>query len=180
MVDGRMTAEQVAAALDLQPHPEGGFFRETYRCAVSVGTVRGERSLATGILFMVAAGRPSCLHRLAADELWIHQAGAALELLTIDPQGNLRRRSLAALPASRVAGDGQAGTGDAGPSVPQAVVPAGWWQAARLAQGAKETDWSLVACVVTPGFDYRDFELAERHALLAAYPQLEPTIVELT
>jgi uncharacterized protein len=192
-------AVDVAAALRLEPHPEGGYFRETYRSAATVQTGRGERSLATAILFLVTADRPSRLHRLTSDELWIHQGGAALELLLIDADGGLRRRLLSGTAAGVGAGGKHAGLD----GEPQALVPAGVWQAARLAGGSRRPDvtpdgagpagagtreegdvglagWSLVTCVVTPGFDYADFELGEREELLRTFPHLREAIVALT
>jgi predicted cupin superfamily sugar epimerase len=170
------TAEQVARALQLEPHPEGGYFRETYRSPHTLTTPRGERSLSTAILFLVTAGRPSRFHRIASDELWIHQAGAPLELLMIDAGGALRLHVLEAGGAAAAPQRGAAALFE-----PQLVVPAGTWQAARLlGSEADPGEWALVSCVVAPGFDYEDFELAERDALVAEHPQERRIILELT
>jgi predicted cupin superfamily sugar epimerase len=177
-----VAAQEVADALALQPHPEGGYFRETYRSSGMQQTGRGERSLATALLFLVAAGRPSRFHRLTSDEMWIHQAGALLELLLIDAAGALRTHVLGAV-GSVAAPSPQAGPSlDARPSLePQALVPAGTWQAARLfGPAAGPGDWALVTCVVVPGFDYEDFELAQRDALIAQHPDLRQVIIDLT
>jgi predicted cupin superfamily sugar epimerase len=164
--------------LGLQSHPEGGFFRETYRSPHVLRTERGERSIATAILFLVTAGHPSRFHRLASDELWVHQAGAPLELALIAANGagngTLRTCVLGAGWAT-VAPHPDA----ASPYEPQALVLAGTWQAARLA-AIDGADWALVTCVVTPGFEYEDFELARRDSLMGDYPHLRTAILELT
>jgi len=173
------TAEQLAASLRLAPHPEGGFYRETYRSALTLRTPRGERSASTSILFLVTAGSISRMHRLACDELWLHQGGLPLELVTIAPEGELQRRVLGLLGAPRPA----AGGVPAPEELPQAPAPAGSWLAARLAGGPHlpaELAWALVACVCTPGFDFGDFELGERERLLAAYPQHRDVVEAFT
>ena len=163
----RPTAADLAATLGLQPHPEGGFFRETYRADETVATPRGERAASTAILFLVTAAAISHLHRLSSDELWVFQGGLPLELVTLSPGGELE---------TRVLGDPAGGTHEAGgvEAAPQALVPAGSWQGARLAGGPHlpaSGAWALASCIVSPGFEYEDFELGERAALLAAYPE---------
>jgi len=145
----------MAASLGLRPHPEGGYYLETYRSAVKLVTPRGERAASTAIVFLVTAESASRLHRLTSDELWISQDGLPLELVTIAPDGVLQTRVL-------------------GDRLLQALVPAGSWQGARIAGGPHlpaDRAWALVSCVVTPGFDFADFEMGAREALLAAYPQ---------
>ncbi len=90
----RPTAAQMAASLGLQPHPEGGFYLETYRAAQTLQTPRGERPASTAIIFLVTAGSVSKLHRLTSDELWVFQGGLPLEMVTIAPDGGLQRRVL--------------------------------------------------------------------------------------
>jgi predicted cupin superfamily sugar epimerase len=165
----RPTAAEMAAALGLQPHPEGGFFLETYRSAGTVVTARGDRAAATGILFLVTSHSPSRLHRLTSDELWVFQGGLPLELVTLAPDGGVERHVLG-VGGGPVAG--QRAPAEPGWS-PQALVPALSWQGARVAgvpHLPASRAWALVSCIVTPGFDYADFELADREALLAAYP----------
>jgi predicted cupin superfamily sugar epimerase len=168
----RPRAQELAVTLGLGPHPEGGFFLETYRADESVATPRGERPLSTAILFLVTAEAISHLHRLTSDELWVFQGGLPLELVTIAGDGT---------PETRVLGDsGETGVED---WVPQALVPAGSWQGARLAGGPHlpaDYAWALVSCIVTPGFSYEDFELGEREALLAAHPQYAELIRDFT
>ena len=134
----------------------------------------------------------SKLHRLTSDELWVFQGGLPLELVTIAPDGELQRRVLGDLEEivrSRVPGDRADGGVPVGlPEgsldwLAQALVPAGSWQGARLAGGPHlpaEHAWALVSCVVSPGFDFADFELGERDALLAEFPRHSGLIRELT
>jgi hypothetical protein len=188
----RPTAAQMAASLGLQPHPEGGYYLETYRAAQTLRTPRGRRPASTTIVFLVTAESPSRLHRLASDELWIYQAGLPLELVTISPGGVLETRVLgdleeivrsrdhAAPPTEELPVGLPAGSGN---WLLQALVPAGSWQGARIAGGPHlpaDYAWAVVSCVVTPGFDYADFEMGEREALLAAYPGHEEIVRALT
>lgn len=131
--DTSLPARQICAALALHPHPEGGWYRETYRHEPASP---GERGAATAILFLLAQGEESALHRVDAEEIWAWQAGAALTL-TIGATTTRLGPDLAN-----------------GESL-QAVVPAKIWQAAR-SQGA----WSLVSCIVAPAFSFAGFELA--------------------
>lgn len=158
------SAEQIVARLGLEPHAEGGFFRETYRATETVETSAGTRSLCTAILFLVTAARPSRFHRLTSDELWLYQGGDALEVAILQHCG---RSSVSTL--------GPAGRGD-----PQLLVPAHSWQAAHVPATENEEGWTLVACVVSPGFDYADFELADRQALLDAWPDRRELVLALT
>jgi predicted cupin superfamily sugar epimerase len=130
--DPGLDAAAVRAALGLAPHPEGGWYRETWRDAPA----DGGRGVATAILFMLAAGERSAWHRVDAAELWLWHGGASLDLRI--GRGALR------LGADLGAGE-----------VLQGVVPAHEWQAAR-ATGA----WSLVSCIVAPAFSFGGFELA--------------------
>jgi predicted cupin superfamily sugar epimerase len=127
-------ADQIIAKLGLQPHPEGGWYRQTW-----VGPDRDGRASGTAILFLLKAGEASHWHRVDADEIWIWNAGAPL-ILSV---GQVRARAVRMGPAV-LQGE-----------VVQAVVPAGHWQAAR-STGA----WSLVTCTVSPGFRFEGFELA--------------------
>jgi hypothetical protein len=172
----RPTVEEMAAQLGLVPHPEGGRFRETYRAVETVETARGTRAASTAILFLVPVSSPSRFHRLASDELWVFQGGLPLELITLDAEGEAHVRLLGDPASSRAV-------------LPQALVPAGAWQAARVAAGEaavsgegspSEHAWSLVSCIVTPGFAYDDFELAFRDELLRLVPGKAELINQLT
>lgn len=131
-------AQAMIAQLGLAPHPEGGWYRETWR-ADAVGSVRAP---GTAILFLLEAGQRSHWHRVDADELWLWHAGSPLDLQIEDADGRVSRIALG--------GDVLAG------QVPQARVPAGRWQATDAPKG-----WGLASCVVVPGFDFAGFELAE-------------------
>jgi predicted cupin superfamily sugar epimerase len=131
------TAAEIIARLGLQPHPEGGHFRETFR---DTRTDANERAASTAIYFLLARGERSHWHRIDAVEVWHYYAGSALTLQIADGEG----------PRTIILGPGIA-TGE----VPQAIVPAHAWQAAE-----STGDWTLVRCTVAPGFDFAKFELA--------------------
>ena len=188
----RPRARDLAATLGLQPHPEGGFFLETYRAGETVATPHGDRPLSTAILFLVTAESISHLHRLRSDELWVFQGGLPLELVTVAGDGMSQTCVLGEVEESGSSRDlavppsGGTPIGlprGAGEWLPQALVPAGCWQGARLAGGPHlpaDYAWALVSCIVTPGFSYEDFELGEREALLAAHPQHAELIRDFT
>jgi predicted cupin superfamily sugar epimerase len=166
----RRAAPPVSAAewirrLELVPHPEGGFYRETYRASERVAASHlparfgGERSFSTSIYFLLPAEEVSALHRIKSDEVWHFYAGAPLDLFVIGAAGHLTTTRL-------------------GPEGPfQALVPAGAWYGAAVSEAA---GWSLVGGTVAPGFDFADFELGERAELLRAFPQHRALIERLT
>jgi uncharacterized protein len=168
-----LSAAEVIERLGLLPHAEGGFFRETFRAAQETQTPRGPRAHATGILFLLTDGSRSRFHRLGSEELWLHQAGAPVELITLPVAADES-------PETIVLAAPGCGSALTDPCRPQAVVPAAVWQAARIVPARSGPRWGLVACIVVPGFDYADFELAEREALLRAYPTEGELIRELT
>jgi uncharacterized protein len=134
--------------LQLQPHPEGGFYRETWRsdlCLPQSALPRdytGDRSAGTAILFLLPTGYCSRWHRVRSAELWFHQAGDPLELTVTETlDGTLQTIAL--------------GRDDSW----QAVVPPNYWQRATPLSG--RVGYALVACVVVPGFDFADFELSD-------------------
>jgi predicted cupin superfamily sugar epimerase len=140
-----------ARDLGLQPHPEGGFYTETWSSPIAVppellpGEYDGERLLATAILFLLPAGTESDWHVVTSDEIWFFHRGGPLELVLggDDPDGPEPEESII------LGADLQAG------HLPQAIVPGGTWQKARPLTG----EAGLVGCVVAPGFDFRDFRL---------------------
>jgi uncharacterized protein len=173
-----LSAVAMAERLDLQPHPEGGFFRETFRAPGEAQTPRGPRAPATAILFLLADGSPSRFHRLSSQELWLHQAGAPVELIMLPASAGLSSSEAVVLGAPEaVPGRGPS---TAGGCWPQALVPADVWQAARVVRAPAGPAWGLLACIVVPGFDYADFELAERAALMLAFPEQAALIRALT
>ncbi len=138
-----MTAEEVALLLGLHPHPEGGFFRETFRDpGRAPGESRSERGVSTAIYYLLRDGEVSAWHRVHdAAEVWHHYAGAPVELAL---SGDGRSVETLRLGSDLMAGER-----------PQAVVPAGVWQTARAIGG-----WTLVGCTVAPGFEFTSFEMA--------------------
>lgn len=132
-----MDAASVIALLRLQPHPEGGHYRETFRAPAE----GGERAAATAIYYMLAAGEVSHWHRIDASEIWHWYAGAPLAL-SLSEDGRTSR-------TATLGGDLAAG------QAPQAAVPAGAWQSARSLG-----PWTLVGCTVAPAFEFAGFELA--------------------
>jgi len=133
------SAADIIARLQLQPHPEGGHYRETFRdqrCDAQ------GRAFSTAIYFLLARGERSHWHRIDAVEVWHYYAGSALILQIADDSGRRRIK----LGADLAAGE-----------VPQAIVPAHAWQAAE-----STGDWTLVGCTVAPGFDFATFELAPK------------------
>ena len=131
------SAADVIRLLDLKPHPEGGHFREIFRDARAVA---GGRAASTAIYFLLARGERSRWHWVDAVEVWHFYAGTPL-VLRIVAEGGVTEIHLGA----------DLGAGER----PQAVVPAGAWQAAE-----SRGDWTLVGCTVAPGFDFTGFELA--------------------
>ncbi len=131
------SADQIVAALGLAPHPEGGWYRETWRAEAAPGA----RAAGSAIYYLLKAGEHSAWHRVDAAEIWHHYAGAPLSL-TLSPNGH---DAAAHLLGPEIAA-GQR---------PQLVVPAGCWQCAT-SLGA----WTLVGCTVSPAFDFDGFEMA--------------------
>ena len=158
------TKENWIEKLDLQPHPEGGYFKETYRSDMldSFDGIKGIRNISTGIYFLLTKGNFSAFHRIKSDEMWHFYDGSAVSIYVIEPKGNLVHIKL--------------GIDIAKGEVPQAVVPAGCWFASHIEEG----EYSLTGCTVAPGFDFQDFELAQRAVLINRYPQHELIIEELT
>ncbi len=164
-----MTAEEIISLLRLMPHPEGGFFAETYR---STGLIArdnlpsrygGDRSFGTAIYYLLTPGTFSSMHRLAGDEIFHHYLGDPVEMLHLFPDG---RGKIALLGADLASG-----------MVPQAVVPAGVWQGARLVPGGT---YALLGTTVAPGFDFDDFETGDRTDLVERYPSMAGLITALT
>jgi predicted cupin superfamily sugar epimerase len=153
-------AERTIAALRLQPHPEGGWYRETYRSPDRVTTERGTvRSATTSIYFLLTDAGFSAFHRLASDETWHFYRGDPVTIEIIAPSGTHERRVL--------------GLGD----VLQTTVPANCYFASHVDVAG---GYALVGCDVAPGFEFADFALTSRSMLTAAYPQFGPLIARYT
>jgi predicted cupin superfamily sugar epimerase len=155
--------------LQLKPHPEGGFYRETYRAPLQIGKsalpdgFHGPRHASTAIYFLIDGANFSAFHRIAADEMWHFYAGSALAVEVIDPAGQHSQILVGNNP-------------DVGESF-QTVVPAGCWFASHVRD---PESFALVGCTVAPGFDFADFEIAECARLTAQYPQHSELIKRLT
>ncbi len=153
--------------LSLSPHPEGGYYRVTYKSDLTIvrsalpSSYQGDRSASTAIYFLLDEGNFSAFHRIASDEVWHFYAGSSLVVYVIDPEGNYSELHL---------GDGEG-------EVFQAVVKAGCWFASRVRDAA---GFALVGCTVAPGFDFADFELGARGELIRTFPAHQKLIEELT
>lgn len=163
------TAQDWIDHLDLAPHPEGGYFRETYRTSESIpeqtlpDRFDGSRDLATLIYFLLPADAFSTLHRIQQDEVWHFYAGAPITLHQIAPDGTYTTQTL-----GRAVTEGQQ---------LHTVVPATVWFGATV---EADEGYGLVGCTTAPAFEFDDFELAERAALTEAHPQHRGVIERLT
>jgi uncharacterized protein len=155
-------AAELIRHLELAPHPEGGYYRETWRSTTRVSVdQRPQRSALTTIYFLLVAGSFSAWHRVRSDEVWHWHEGEPLELLLASPDLNIvQRRRL----------------GPLGPDIePVITVPADWWQAARPLGG-----YSLCGCTVAPGFEFEDFAFLRDHpAARDALRNTKPELVSL-
>jgi predicted cupin superfamily sugar epimerase len=155
--------------LRLEPHPEGGYFRETYRATEAIARAAlpprflGARAVSTAIYFLLPSEQVSRLHRLRSDELWHFHAGSPLTIAMLEPDGRAREVVLGPDP-------------ERGERF-QVIVPAGCWFGASV---AAPRSFTVAGCTVAPGFDFADFELGERGALLRAFPREEKLIMRLT
>ncbi len=142
---------EIIDRLRLEPRPEGGFYRETWRSPVEIAAdalpegYSGPRAAMTSILFLLPSGMASAFHRVRSEELWMHHQGDDLTLYA----GSTRQKALSP--------SGRTHLGQAGDKALQAVVPAGYWQGAEALEGP--AGYALVGCVVAPGFDFDDFEV---------------------
>ena len=159
-------AQALCDSLGLAPHPEGGYYRETFRATLTLAGLPvydgATRVASTAIYFLLPAGAFSALHRVRSDEVWHHYDGDPVELHTIDDAGTHWCTVLGA--------DVRAG------QRPQHVVPAGVWQAA-VPVGER---YALCGCTVAPGFDFADFAMPPRGELLALFPAHHALVERLT
>lgn len=157
-----MDLSEVVARLELKPHPEGGYFRETYRSAGgALVPGMGWRNHSTSIYYLLSEGDFSAFHRIRQDEIWHFYCGQPVSLHIMDETGSYELVQL-----GQNIGAGQK---------LQWVVPAGCWFAAEVA-----VDYALVGCTVSPGFDFSDFELALRTTMLQLYPEHRNLIIRFT
>ena len=159
---------QLIQQYNLQKHPEGGWYAQTYksdelvRSAALPQRFNGDRSFSTAIYFLLEQGNFSAFHRIKSDECWHFYAGDPLHVYVIEQTGRLKTTTLG--------NDFQNG------QLFQYVVPANCWFASRPAPGSS---YSFVGCTVSPGFEFEDFELADPGELSSLYPQHETIIKEL-
>lgn len=161
-----MTADELKKLLGLQPHPrEGGFYVRTYEAAEMVLLPRypGERRTGTAIYYLLEPSTFSEMHRLKSDEVFHFYAGDAVEMLQLH-EGHVGARIV-------IGNDLAAG------ERPQVVVPHGVWQGSRLRAGGS---WALLGCTVSPGFEFEDYEAADRAELMGLWPEWAGIIAELT
>lgn len=157
-----MEANYWIKQLALEAHPEGGYFRETYRCKDQISNSEGaDRSVSTAIYFLLRDKEKSHFHRIKSDELWFFHEGQALAIFVLGDKG-LETYYL----GKNI---------DQGESL-QVVVPAGKWFASCIRNGE---GYALVSCTVAPGFDFADFELAQFHDLILEYPDQELILQEM-
>lgn len=160
-----MEVKHLIETLELLRHPEGGYYKETYRSESlsDFDGFDGKRNYSTGIYFLIENDNFSALHRIKSDEMWHFYGGDPLEVIEITLAGTLKKTLI--------------GNNISAGEVPQYVVPKHHWFGSRVKSGGKH---SFVGCTVAPGFDFKDFEMAERKALSEEFPQHKSIIHEMT
>ena len=163
------SAEYWIEKLDLNPHPEGGYFKEIYKSGEYIKEehlperFHGRRAFSTSIFFLLAGDQVSKFHRIKSDELWHFYEGSSVIIYYFD-----ENRKLCELPMGNNLDNGE---------FFQAVVPAGAWFGAALKDTAS---FALCGCTVAPGFDFEDFEMGDRGNLIETYPGYSSIIEKLT
>jgi hypothetical protein len=164
-----LTAREIAELLDLEPHPEGGFYREIYRSDESLPAdalphrYEGERCPGTAIYYLLTPDTFSALHRLAGDEVFHFYLGGAVTMLLLHAGGSSETRQL--------------GTDLAAGERPVSTVPRNTWFGLFLNEGS---EYALLGTTVAPGFEFEDFELGDRVELVEQYPERAHLIRRLT
>ena len=155
----KQTTDHWIKSLELHPHPEGGYFKEVYRSKHSVKkdslhpNFKGERNISTSIYYLLSGNDTSKFHRILSDELWHFYDGDTLLIYEIENDGKMK--------IHRLGLDTKYG------DLPQAVIKAGNWFGAKL---LKPDTYCLAGCTVSPGFDFNDFEMADRNELIKQHP----------
>ncbi|UZR94908.1 cupin domain-containing protein [Chondrinema litorale] len=164
----KKTATYWIDQLNMERHPEGGYYKETYRCnelykeAHLPLKYKSDRVFSTGIYFLLESNDFSSLHRITSDEMWHFYAGSSLTVYAFNQHDYFE---------IKLGSDFEKG------QVFQAVVPGGYWFGAKVNEA---NSYALVGCTVAPGFDFEDFELAKQADLLQEYPQYKKVITKLT
>ena len=153
------TAEYYIKNLNMDPHIEGGYFKESF---ISNDEARKDKKLWSSIYFLLRTGEVSNFHRLKSDELWYYHDGEALTIYMITPEGELITSQL--------------GKNIENGEMPQVLVPKGY----IFGSAMNNDGYSLVGCMVSPAFDYKEFELFDREHLLSLYPEHKEIILKLT
>lgn len=162
-----LSATEIIEYFGLQPHPEGGYFAETYRSEKKLNNLpqefTGPRSYLTSIYFLLKDKDKSHFHRLKSDEIWYFHKGTALKFYLISPEGILSETILG---PDILAGE-----------VMQVVAPAGYYMAACV---VKENSYSFISCAVAPGFDFADFEMGDKKNMIREFPDHVSIIEQFT
>jgi len=162
------TADYFVKNLEMIEHPEGGFYKEIFASAENISDrdlnveFEGSRILWTSIYFLLRDGEVSNFHRLKSDEMWYYHSGSPLTIYMISPEGELTSEQL--------------GLNIEKGEKPQVLVPKNYIFGSAMNNGG----YALVGCMVSPGFEFKDFELFERNFLLEKYPEYKETIIKLT
>ncbi len=168
-VQAMITAEKLVKLLSLKSHPEGGYYRETYRSdeLIEKGALperyAGNRRYGTAIYYLLTRETFSAIHRIKTDEIYHFYLGDPVELVQLLPDGS----GCVVILGNDIAGGAQV----------QTVVQRGTWHGSRLAEGGT---YALLGTTVSPGFEFSDFELGDRNELIRAYPSFSDTIIALT
>ena len=153
-------AQHYIQKLDLEPHPEGGFYKRIYQSPLHCQTPNGQRPLSTSIHYLLESGDFSAWHRIKSDELWYFNDGADLNIHTLSQNGQLQTHCLGKNEHMNL------------------CIDANTWFCAELTTDSSDT-FTLVSCMVSPGFDFKDFELGQREDLVSLYPQHRDIICRL-
>jgi len=161
--------EQLVLQLQLEKHPEGGYYKEVYRSSEIIleeslpERYSGDRSFATSIYYLIDGEYPSLFHRLKSDEIWHFYEGSPVDVHIIDPGGNYTRITMGDLSMQN--------------HNYQITIPKNHWFGGIV---RKRDSYTLLGCTVSPGFDFKDFEMAEQDSLLSKFPEHREIILKLT
>jgi predicted cupin superfamily sugar epimerase len=160
-----LVTKDYVKALGMHPHPEGGYYLENYRSGMTIHPdgFKGSRAACTSIYFLLEKGQFSALHKIKSDEIWHFYDGGPLEIIEISPEG----KHSATILGRNILDEQKLSY----------VVKAGNWFASRP---MTRSEFSLVGCTVSPGFDFKDFEMPERNWFLEKFPEHSSLICDLT
>eukprot|EP00594_Rhizosolenia_setigera_P009835 CAMPEP_0178954562 /NCGR_PEP_ID=MMETSP0789-20121207/9065_1 /TAXON_ID=3005 /ORGANISM="Rhizosolenia setigera, Strain CCMP 1694" /LENGTH=172 /DNA_ID=CAMNT_0020635989 /DNA_START=266 /DNA_END=784 /DNA_ORIENTATION=+ len=155
--------QKIIEKYEMLPHPEGGYFKETYRSEGSTDTKKGSRNFSTAIFFLITPGSVSRMHKIESDELWHFYLGGPMTIIEASKEDGVKKTVL--------------GSDVLNGELVQYTVKAGTWFGSFPNEGSS---FSFVGCTVAPGFDFEDFELGSRAKLLAEFPDAKDVINKLT